>query len=104
MKLIRGEPDITGRVWSMAAIDLPKPTLNPYCTLGLHVEEHSAKPSVPENEWPLLYFDLTKQGAETVAAIVAAAYVAQTKIDVFLEDPKDMFVKSIQATKPPKAK
>jgi hypothetical protein len=52
----------------------------------------------------LLYFDLTKQGTETVAAIVAAAYVAQTKIDVFLEDPKDMFVKSIQATKPPKAK
>lgn len=83
MKLIRGEPDITGR--SMAAIDLPKPTLTPYFTLGLHVEEHSDKPGVPENEWPLLYFDLTKQGAETVAAIVAAAYVAQTKIDVFLE-------------------
>lgn len=34
MKLIRGEPDITGRVWSMAAIDLPKPTLTPYFTLG----------------------------------------------------------------------
>lgn len=49
MKLIRGEPDITGRVWSMAAIDLPKPTLTPYFTLGLHVEEHSDKPGVPES-------------------------------------------------------
>ena len=84
--------------------DFPKPTPTPYFTFGLYVEEHSDKPGIPVIEWPVLYFDLTKRGAETVAAIVAAAYVAQTKIDVFLEDPINMFVKSIQASKPPKAK
>jgi hypothetical protein len=99
-ELISQKPHITGRVWSMATIDFPKPTGTPYFTFGLHVEHFD--PATPESEWPVLYFDLTKQGAATVASVVAAAYVAKTELDVFLEDQENKFVKWIQASKPPK--
>jgi hypothetical protein len=99
-KLIRGQPNMAGRVWAMAAIDFVSSDGVPYFTFQLHIENHVGP---PENEWPVLYFDLRKQGADAVAAIVAAAYVAQTVLDVFLENPNDksMRVKAIQASKPP---
>jgi len=98
-KLLQAAPDMTGRVWSMAAIEFASGDGRPYFAFQLHVENFVGP---PEMEWPVLYFDLGKQGADAVVAIVAAAYAVQTELDVFLEDPVQMRVKSIQASKAPK--
>lgn len=92
-------PDITGRVFAIAAIDFIDADGIPYFTFSLYL-----KGAPPEKQHQVLYFDLNKQGAQAVVSIVCASYSVQTDLDVFLESPKKaMRVKFVQASKPPKS-
>jgi hypothetical protein len=93
---MKAKPNLTGHVWSMAAVDHVNSDNKPYFTFSLNLPS-----APPEDQFPVLYLDLRKEGAQAVVAIVAAAYSAKTEIDVFLED-KSMRVAWIQASKPPK--
>jgi hypothetical protein len=95
----RKEPDLSGSVWSVAAIDFVSADGVPYFTFTIY------RPDVPpKRQFTTLYFDLNKRGAHAVVSIVCAAYSVQTVLDVFLEKSTDPSkrVSSVQASKPPK--
>jgi hypothetical protein len=93
---MKDKPNFTGPVWSMAAVDHVNADGKPYFTFSLNVAS-----APPKDQFPVLYLDLSKAGAQAAVSVVAAAYCAKTEIDVFLED-KSMRVAWIQASKPPK--
>jgi hypothetical protein len=94
------KPDLTGPIWSMAAVDNVNSDMKPYFTFQLHL---SPPAPPPYGEFPVFYYDLTKVGSHAVATIVAAAYSAGIAVDVFLEKPGDTSMRlAMQVSKPPK--